>query len=239
MSDGKMTLDQVKSSFPKHMRKYVSDETLRKVNDIIGSSEEMLETYRENLISYSSVLMDGRYKVDSYLNAIKYVSYKLLGDSNEKAYAKTFPIRYKKYVDAGLGSRELGAYSSGYNSSKLVSGILTQSMVPFYVVNAPMYQAALNCQVQLMNSAKSEKVRCDAANSVLVQLKPPETSKIQLDIGIKEDKTIDELRQTTLQLVAQQRQMLLDGSSKVKEIAHSKLAIARDEDIIEGEIIER
>jgi len=237
-ADTDMTIAEVRSAIPKRMRPAITDAYVQDINDIINSNEEMLEHYRENLITYASILLDGKYKVGSYINAIKYVTYKLLGDSNELAYSKTFPLRYRRYIDKGLNSRQIGSYCGAFNSTKLVSGILAQSLVPFYVTNAPAYQEALNCQILLMNNARSEKVRCDAANSVLTQLKPPEVSKIQLDIGVKEDKTIDELRQTTLELVAQQRAMIESNTLSVTQVAHSKLVITGEDDyVIEGEVI--
>lgn len=96
-------------------------------------------------------------------------------------------------------------------------------------MNAPLYQEALNVQAELMRNARSEKVRSDAANSILNQLKINEAKKIQLDIGIKENDAIAELKATTLELVAQQRAMIESRVMNTKEIAHSKL-------IIEGEL---
>jgi len=87
----------------------------------------------------------------------------------------------------------------------------------------------------LMTTANSEKVRSDAANSLLTHLKAPEVKKIELDVGIKQDKTIEELRATTLDLVKQQREMLSGGTANAKQIAHSKLSIT---DVEDAEIID-
>ena len=57
----------------------------------------------------------------------------------------------------------------------------------------------------------------------------PEVTKIEMDIGIKTDKTIDDLRKTTLELVEQQKLMIKTGAMTVKEIAHSKLLIEHDD----------
>ena len=76
-----------------------------------------------------------------------------------------------------------------------------------------------------MMNAKSEKVRCDAANSLLTQLKMPETQKVELDIGVKEDGSIAALRATTMELARQQRLMMESGAMNAQEIAHGKLII--------------
>jgi len=93
-------------------------------------------------------------------------------------------------------------------------------------------------QATLMKTATSEKVRTDAANSILTQLKPPETKKIELDIGVKQDKTIEELRQATMELVEMQKTRLVNGDMSPKEVAHSSLFNQKSEDIHEADYVE-
>ena len=64
-----------------------------------------------------------------------------------------------------------------------------------------------------------------AANSLLVHLKMPETQKVELDIGFKEDSSIQALRASTLELVAQQRAMLKAGAMNASDVAQTKLLI--------------
>jgi hypothetical protein len=93
------------------------------------------------------------------------------------------------------------------------------------VLNQDLYQKALNVQADLMISAHSEKVRCEAANSLLTHLKMPEVKKVELDIGVKEDGSIAALRATTLELARQQRLMMESGAMNAQEVAHGKLLI--------------
>ena len=98
-------------------------------------------------------------------------------------------------------------------------------MVPTHVLNADVFQKAINVQADLMLNAKSEKVRTDAANSLLNHLKRPEASKIELNVGLQEGGVISELREITSKLAAKQRQLIEGGSYSAQEIAHSKLTI--------------
>ena len=102
---------------------------------------------------------------------------------------------------------------------------MEQTLIPSYVLNQDLYQKALNVQAELMLTAKSEKVRSDAANSLLTQLKMPEVNKVQLDVNVKEDGSIAALRESTLELVRQQRLMVEAGAMNAQEVAHSKLVI--------------
>ena len=74
-----------------------------------------------------------------------------------------------------------------------------------------------------MMTASSEKVRSDAANSLLIHLKPPETKKVELDIGLKQGNEIDQLRDVLAQLTSQQRQMIQTGVVTATETAEYKL----------------
>jgi len=168
-------------------------------------------------------MADGRFKIDQYLNAVRYVSFKLIGDNNDVAYIKTFPDKYNRFLQQGISSKDIASYTSAYNKSKLVNLIFEQTLVPTYVLNADLHQKALNVQAELMTTAKSEKVRSDAANSLLTHLKVPETKKIELDLGIKQDKGIDDLRAATLKLVQQQKDMMTIGSITAEDVASSNI----------------
>ncbi len=219
-----ITVDQLKAALPGKFRKGEFSEVINNIN--IDLNDDILwGNLRENILSYTSVLADGRYKIGDYINAVKYVSCKLLGSSNIQAFTKTFPDRYQRLIDNQLSGKEISCYVSAYNKNKMVNLILAQTLVPSHVLNADLYQKALNVQVELMMGANSEKVRCDAANSVLTQLKMPETTKIELDIGVKDNSAINDLKATTLELVAQQRKMLIANAMSAKDVAESGLII--------------
>ena len=225
-----LTIDLFKKALPDKVKKSVNQELIDQVNKML-SDPDMYEHYRENMLSYTSVMADGKFKISNYIDAVKYVSHKLMGCTNLLAYTKTFPDKYNGFVAKGVSSSDIASYVTAYNKSKLVNLIFAQTLVPSYVLNADMYQKALNVQAELMVSANSEKVRSDAANSILTHLKMPETQKIELDIGIKQDSSIDALRASTLELVAMQRQMIKAGAMSAGEMAGSKL-------VIEGEVID-
>lgn len=217
-----ITLEEFKEAMPAHIRKNVSTELLKQVNTVI-SDTEVAAVFRENVVGLSTVLREGKFKLDAYLHAVKFVSHKLLGDNSIQAWAKTFPSRYNVMVKRGDSRSEIAAIASRYTASKLVILLMGQTMVPTHILNAPLYQKALNVQADLMMNAKSEKVRCDAAANLLATLKPPETKKIELDIGVKEDQTIQQLRETTMELARQQRRMIESGAASARSIAESKL----------------
>jgi len=219
-----LTVDQFKNALPTHIKSTVNQELIDTVNTSMADHEAM-EIYKENLISFTGVLREGKFKLSSYISAVKYVGFKVMGSSNLDAYIKTFPDKYQQFLLEGVSSKDISSYCTAYNKSKLVNLIFEQALIPTHILNAPLFQKALNVQAALMvNEDVSPKVRCDAANSLLTHLKPPETKKIELEIGLKEDSTIKTLRDSTLALVEQQKELLAAGVTAL-DIAHSKLVI--------------
>lgn len=219
-----LTLETFRTALPDKVKKTINQELMDSINKTL-SDPDMYETYRENLLSYASVMADGRFKMESYVSAVKYVSHKLMGASNIAAYIKTFPDKYQDFINRGVETKDIASYVTAYNKSKLVNLIMEQTLIPSYVLNQDLYQQALNVQAELMLNAKSEKVRSDAANSLLTQLKMPEVNKVQLDVNVKEDGSIAALRESTLELVRQQKLMVQAGAMNAQEVAHSKLVI--------------
>jgi hypothetical protein len=230
-----LTTEQFRLALPDKVKKSVNQELIDQINKTL-SEPELYEAYRDNLLSYAKVMADGRFKVSEYINAVKYVSHKLMGSTNIDAYSKTFPDKIQRFALQGVKDKDIASYVTAYNKSKLVNLIYEQTLVPTYVLNQDLYQKALNVQAELMLTARSEKVRSDAANSLLTQLKPPEVKKIELDIGVKEDSAISNLRQATMELVASQRAMLQSGMSNAAEVAHSRVVPAEVFDVVATEV---
>ena len=185
-----LTKDQLIRVLPKKMRKNINDDLVDNINNIV-TDPLIRDAFKENLLSYTNVMRDGRFKIQQYLEAVHYVSHKLFGSTNIEAYTKTFPGRYQRYVDNGTAQKDIASYVTAYNKNKLVNLIMEQTLVPSNILNAHLYQEALNVNADLMHNAKSEKVRADAANSLLTHLKMPETTKIELDVSLKEDKFLE------------------------------------------------
>jgi hypothetical protein len=217
-----MTEEQFKAAMPVTIKKNINPAIIDDINNALLDSETR-EQFKENLLSYTSVMKEGRFKITGYINAVKYVSFKLLGSTNKDAYIKTFPDKYVNFLACGVPQKDIASYSTAFNGSKLVQLIFAQSMMPTHVLNAPMFQEALNTQADLMMTAKSEKVRSDAANSLLTHLKPPEVAKVELDVTLKQDESIKELAKTTMELARAQRLAIEAGARTPKAIAESNV----------------
>lgn len=232
--EGYLTKEQFQKVLPRDIRSRVSDEVIANINRLL-EEPELRESFRDNLLSYPGVMNEGKFKLTSYIDACRFVTYKLLGASNVEAYVKTFPDRYQRLMNEKTPDSTIAVYASGFNKTQLVNKILEQTLVPVHVLNADIYQKAINTQAYLMVNANSEKVRTEAANSLLNHLKRPETNKIQLDIGYKKDQTLDDLRATTQALVEQQRKLLQERSVGIVDIAQAHIVPKEDDTVIDAE----
>jgi hypothetical protein len=226
-----LTKDQLQGSMPKKFRHNVTDEMITFINSTEG--DEFRDIYKENLIGFAGVIESGRYKMLDYINAVKFVSYKLIGDSNTIAYAKTFPDRYQRLVDKNTPMKTISSFSTAYNKGDLVHRILERTLVPVHILNMDIHQEAINTQADLMRTAKSETVRQKAAECLIMQLKAPEASKIEVDVTYS-NSSIDDLRETTRALAQQQLKMIQSGAVTAEHIAHSDI-IAKRKDTVETE----
>ena len=223
-----LTKELVEKAVPPTLKSSITQVLVDRINSCVADPV-VAEQVRENFIHYTAVLRDGKFKTEDYLNAVMYVSFKLLGNSNNEAYLKTFPDRYADLIARGVSTKDIAAYVAAYNKGKLVNLVFEQSAVPSWVLNQNLYQEALNTQYELMTTSQSDKVRTEAANSLLTHLKRPEAIKAQIDINLNDTSGMTEMKAAMERMATQQRELIESGYS-AKQIA--------DTPIIEGEFSE-
>lgn len=225
-----LTVDQLKSALPKGLQSNATQEFCDRINNL-AMDPEMAREVRENFLTYATVLTEGKYKTEDYLNAVTYCTFKLMGKTNKDAYILTFPQRYTALVSRGASDKDISAYVASYHKNQLVNTILQQAFIPMWLVNQDNFQRAVNRQVYLMENAESELVQTQAANSLLTALKQPENKKIELDVKLKGGGGLDDLRDTMTMLAERQLQMIENGAG-AKDIGRIPLQ-RRDEEIID------
>lgn len=219
MSD--LTVEIVKKVMPGRLRGAITQELVDKINTI-STDPILTDEIKKNFLGYTGILQDGKYKTEDYLNAVVYVSYKLMGYSNIDSYIKTFPQRYQVLVSKGLPQKDIAAYVTAYNRGKLVNKILEQTLVPTWVLNQDIYQKAINTQAALLNS-KNEKVRFMAADSILTHLTKPEKAGPLVNIEMSQNTGIEDLRETLVKLAEVQQNLIKQGKATTEQIAEQKI----------------
>lgn len=206
-----ITIDEVKKALPTTLKQAATQSLVDKINSI-ASDPEMVGNIRDNFIGYVGVLKDGKFKVEEYLNAVTYVSFKLMGYSNQDAYEKTFPDRMAAHILKGTSKKDISAYVAAYARGKLVNLIYEQSMIPTWVLNQDAYQEAINTQVSIMRTSPSDIARTQAANSVLTHLKKPDVKEFQISMETKEHSGMKELADQMTKLAQAQLEAIGNGT---------------------------
>lgn len=217
-----LTLDNVKRAVPAKLKDSIEQSFVDKLNNL-ANDPIVADQIRNNFISYAHVINDGKFSIEEYLSAVKYVSFKLMNLTNVDSYARTFPQRYSGLLAKGTSQKDIASYVSAYNRGKLVNLILEQTLVPSWVLNQDIYQKAINTQAELMNNAKSERVKCMAADSILKALAKPEAAGPLVNIDMKESSGINELKQALVELAANQKKSIEKGILTPKNIVEAEI----------------
>jgi hypothetical protein len=217
-----LTVDVLKAVMPKRQRGNITQAFVDSLNSLAQDPEVRIQ-FRENFLGYTKVLEEPNSTLPGYVSAVKYVSYKLMGYTNQDAWIKTFPDRYQRLLDKEAEAKYIRSVISAYNRGKMVNQIREQAMIPTWVLNQDVYQDAIIEQNRLMCGAKSEKVRSDAANSLLTHLRQPDATKVTVDIGVVENDSVKELRHAMYDLVTEQRKAIAAGARTAHDIAESNI----------------
>lgn len=221
-----LTVAELKDTVPKQHRSKITQEFVDEINQMI-KDPQMAEVYTENILTYSKVLQEGRFKLQDYFNAVMFVSYKAMGMSNMGAYQKVFPDKCRDMAARQVSNKDMAAYASTYNKTKLVTLIYEQTLIPDHIMYASVRHRAIAAQAALLDS-KNEHIVQKAADSLMNHLKAPDSAKLNLDIATTDGGVIADLAQALSNLSNQQRNKIEEGAISTKDVAHSPI-LAIDE----------
>lgn len=220
-----LTVEMVQGAVPANLKGSVTQSLVDRINKLDEDSH-LAEAMRENFITYSSVLTEGKFKVEDYLNAVKFASLLLMRLSKRDAWVRTFPDRYQKLLQEGADKKTVSSHVAMYAGGKLVNQILERSLIPFHIINQDARQKALDTQVRLMLGANSDLVRMQAANSVLVHTTPPkEVVAAQVTVNVGTTSALRNLESMLNQLAQQQKQMIESGTATTRTIAAQSMVV--------------
>ena len=198
-----LTKSELEDSLPPHLKSSATQGLTDRINNAL-SDPIAAEQFRTNLVSYTSVLQHGRFKLDSYIHAVMYVSFKLMGKSDKEAYQLTFPSRWRKLAANGTDAKDIASYVSSYNKGQLVQKILEQTLTPAWVLNQHVFQETVNNLFQIVQGGKSEMARVQAGNALLNHLKAPEKKEVNINLGIQKSDGLAQLEGQLRELANQQ-----------------------------------
>ena len=205
------TVENLKTLIPSNL---VNQDLADRVNQLM-TDDLLKDQFKDNMVSFVSVLSRGQFTPQQYVNAVTYVSYRLMGIKKREAWSHTFPDRYKELLNKGVASKVIYSHSSAYDKSKLVSMITEQTLVQSYVINQHYFQEALETAVDIMrDDEESGKVRVDALGRVLEYTAMPESlGSNKEEIAEKSMDIIQQLANATSQLAKTHAKAIENGAS--------------------------
>lgn len=215
---------EIADALPAHLRSAVTPKFTDDLNNM-AADPLVAEEFERNFVTYSKVLLEGKFKTSDYMNAVAYVTYKLLGHSNQDAFKYTFPDRTRRMVALGYDARQISSYVANYHKGQLVQAILGQSITPAFVLHQSKYHDAIRVQHEIATDDTAlNKDRVAAADSLMRQLTPPVAKEINVNLGAKETSGMAELKSLLLDVARNQIDRIEKGED-VKQIAEQGLVI--------------
>ena len=209
----------------------ITQDLVDKLNDW-GTDPKLMESYGDNVLSYIGVLKEGKFKITDYMNAVRFVSYKLMGHSDIDAYIITFPDRYERLLADGVPREDMSPYVSAYKKNALVIKIFEQTVIPMNVLNNHMAQDSLNELMKIGLHGRSEMARVAALSKILDKTDAPEIKKMQLDMNVNTGDAIADLRTMLSEAANEQMEYIDKGRIDLKTLGALKPK-SEDDDVIE------
>lgn len=216
-----LTVADVSQAVPANLKSAVTQQFVDTINNVVADPE-VAQQVRDNFITYASVLRDGKYKMQDYLNAVTYTSFKMMDMSNHDAWCSTFPQRHAALVAAGKSKKDISSHVSMYAKGKLVAAVAEASFIPIWILNRDIQQKAINQLADKMMNAASEKVQVEAAGLLLTHLAKPKESGPLVNINMAESSGMNEMKDM-LENLARQQQALIQGGATTKDIAGQRI----------------
>lgn len=224
-----LTLEEVKDTLPVGHKSHITQDMVNQLNNLSKDPEEA-RYIRDNFVTFGHVLSEGKFKLGDYVRAVIYVSHKIMGKSNLESYKATFPDRYTQMVADGKVPKDIASYVAAYNKGKLVNLVYERAMIPTWVLNQDMFQAALNTQYDIMTDPnESGRTRAQAADSILNHLKKPEANKAELKVEIGLNDGMKALEARIAEMAETQMKVIEGKAMTVQEVASLPLNIPEAE----------
>lgn len=220
----------------KRVDKGVKERALKFINDNITSTNPAIGEYFRNVcIDAASAIFGAGSRISllEYMQAALFVTYRQSGDTQLKAYVKTFPERVMRLQAEGQNQAHLAVYASIFAKTKAVTEIQAKMLVPTHIMCHDLFYQALRVTTDIMMDDKvSPKVRVEAAAQILNHTKSPEIKQHELSIKVNESNEIEQLKEAMYALSKQQQQSIIEGECTVVDV--NKAVIYQEENDDKG-----
>lgn len=217
-----LDINELKEVLPETMAKNLKEADIAALARDLGSVETV-RTFREGFLGYRNVIGMGKFDLNEYTNAVKFMTYVAMGCTNKDAYAYTFPERMKRYELNNVSEKAVSAYVSGYNRSKLIVEMRKQFAIPVYILNSDVPQKAINRLLTVIEKSKNDLAVVKACEALIVACAPPVDTKLTVDVNIKQDDEFEDMKKRIRDVSSMQRQIIEDGKVSARVVAEHRI----------------
>lgn len=233
-----VTMEDMKRLFPKK-KESITEELITIINDANNNPFFSGDEFMNNILTYKDVMEKQKASLKDYLAAIRFCAYLESEDYNlteayKKSHCHTEFVRER--LDSPTNSAEykqLTNAASRYRKRPLIVQILTQSQLGLHLMFQGEQYRAINVLSDIMVNGRSEMARVAAAKELLANTKAPETHKIELDIGIRNESAMESLNAQLAQFAVESMNQLMAGKTDLKTLG-SMTVIEDNEEIIDA-----
>ena len=233
-----LSIEFLKEKFPAKANT-ITTEVVDLINQANNDPEFNGNEFVNSMITYQSVMLKNSASISEFIKALKFCAYLEATDDNyTQAYIKArgdeqFVIDRMNKPTTSPEYKMLTNAASRYRKSPIVIDLLIQTSMPENLLFRSARLSAFNVLFTEMTTAMYSKDRITAADKLLVHTTAPETKKIELDIGNKQDNIIDKYMNMINDLVRTQKEKISAGED-LKSITNIAI-IKTNDDIIEAE----
>lgn len=239
MGEKLLTVEEVQNALPSR-KSSITQELVDVLNEVKDEAEFQGEPLLNTAVVYEKLMINNKASVREFVDAIRFCAYLVtMEDNYTEAYKKTF--YYRDFVKARISAdtksikyAELTSAASRYRrNNKLVADLLVYSQAPLEIMFLGWRYKAVGVLADTMMNAKLDRDKINAAKELLVATKGPETKRIELDIGVKENSAIASLNEQLSIMAGKQVMLLESGARELSDFGSLK---PKQEDVVDAEI---
>ena len=237
-----LTVEQLQKALSSR-KNTITQELVDVINEVGKEPEFQGESLLTVMLTHQGAMEKHRASMQDYIYALRFCAYLITEEDNiVNAYRRAFADREFVYSRAGCKSDSpeyaaLTSAASRYRKSKLVTDILTISQAPLHIMFQGERFKAMQVLADRMQNANYDKDKIAAADALLKHTAPNEKMKIELDVGIGTNSSMQNLTDQLAIMAARQQELLSKGLSLV-DVQKIGVSLNIPSDIEEGVIIE-
>lgn len=228
-------ISSIEEILPNKLSKKNKNKIATEIADNIDETvdDTIKEQYKNNLITFSTVVT-GRVRVDDYLTAIKYVTYRNTGLTIKESYCLAKADEVQKAKLEGVTDDQIYNRALAYSQNKVVKDIQSQNQMPLHIVFGDAIVDGIHRMHDIIKGG-SNRDAVGAFEALTRAIMPKEDIELKVDTSAIDSK-IEEMNKAKLELSLMVVDNVKSGNLSMEQLLSK---VNKSKEVIEGEFIEK